>query len=72
MVHKQYFSILALNQHGFISAVTLNPFKPEFTIVISSTTSRELLSQFSRIAVAILDLYSGWRWLEVDDKWEKV
>ena len=24
-----------------------NPFEPEFTIVISSTTSRELLSQFS-------------------------
>ena len=27
--------------------VFLNPFEPEFTIVISSTTSRELLPQFS-------------------------
>ena len=41
-----------------------NPFRPEFTIVISSTTSHELLSQFSTC--------SGWRWLEVGDKWKKI
>ena len=41
-----------------------NPFKPEFTIVIvSSTTSRELLSQFSTC--------SGWKWFESGDKWKK-
>ena len=37
----------------------INPFKPES----SSTTSRELLSQFSTC--------SGWRWLEVGGKWKK-
>ena len=41
-----------------------NTFKPEFTIVISSTTSRELLSQFSTC--------SGWRWLEVSEKLEEI
>ena len=42
----------------------LNPFKSEFTIVISSTTSRELLSQFSPC--------SGWRWFDVVDKLRKL
>ena len=40
-----------------ICAMTLNPLKPEFAIVIFSTTSRELLSQFSTC--------SGWRWFEM-------
>ena len=42
----------------------INPFRPEFTIVISSITSRELLSQFSTS--------SGWRWLKVSEKIEKI
>ena len=41
-----------------------NPFRPEFTIVISSTTSRELLSQFSTC--------SGWRWFDVGEKLKKI
>ena len=35
----------------------INPFKPNFTLSSSSTTSRELLSQFSTC--------SGWRWYDV-------
>ena len=45
---------------NFQFLVAFNPFEPEFTIVISSTTSRELLPQFSTC--------SGWRWLEVGGK----
>ena len=42
----------------------INPFEPEFTIVISSTTSRELLSQFSTC--------SGGRWFDVGGKLKKI
>ena len=41
----------------YIIHAFFNPFKPEFTIVISSATSRELLSQFSTC--------SEWRWFDV-------
>ena len=43
----------------------LNPFKPEFTIVI-------FVHYKPRIAVAILDFSTGWRWLEVDGKFKKI
>ena len=54
-----------LSDLNFLSApikkkIFFNPFEPEFRIVISSTTSRELLPQFST--------YSGWRWLKVGEK----
>ena len=42
----------------------INPFEPEFTIVISSTTSRELLPQFLTC--------SGWRWFEKGEKSKKI
>ena len=41
-----------------------NPFKPDFTLSSSSTTSRELLSQFSTC--------SGWRWFDGGEKLEKI
>ena len=41
-----------------------NPFKPDFTLSSSSTTSRELLSQFST--------WRGWRWFEVGEKVKKI
>ena len=40
------------------------PFEPEITIVISSTTSRDLLAQFSTCR--------GWRGLEVGEKLKKI
>ena len=47
-----------------VSNNLINPFKPEFTIVI-------FIHYKPRFAVAILDLYHTWRWLEVGDKWKK-
>ena len=47
---------------GFRSSM-FNPLKPDFTLSSSSTTSRELLSQFSTC--------SGWRWFEVGGKVKK-
>ena len=46
-----------------VEKIHFNPFKPDFTLSSSSTTSRELLSQFSTC--------SGWRWLESGGKWTK-
>ena len=43
---------------------TLDPFRPDFTLSFSSTTSRELLSQFSTC--------SGWRWFDVGEKVKKI
>ena len=51
----------------YISRIILlwvNPFKPDFTLSSSSTTSRELLSQFSTC--------SGWRWFNVVKKLKKI
>ena len=42
----------------------INPFKPEFTIVI-------FIHYKPRIAVAILD-FSGWRWFDVGEKLKKI
>ena len=44
--------------------IHINPFKPDFTLSSSSTTSRELLLQFSTC--------SGWKWLEVGEKLKKI
>ena len=41
-----------------------NPFKPDFTLSSSSTTSRELLSQFSTC--------SGWKWFEEGGQSKKI
>ena len=41
-------------------AVSGNPLKPEFTIVILIHYNPQILSQFS--------ISSGWRWLEPDEK----
>ena len=50
-----------LGQHQTNTAIGwFNPFNPDFTLSSSSTTSRELLSQFSTC--------SGWRWFEVGEK----
>ena len=43
--------------NNFENIAVINPFKHDFTLPSSSTTSRELLSQFSTC--------SGWRWFDV-------
>ena len=44
--------ISGISTHSSLNfKMSLNPFEPDFTIVISSTTSRELLSQFSTCSV---------------------
>ena len=50
--------------HGFHKIKRFNTFNPDFTLSSSSTTSRELLSQFSTC--------SGWRWFEVGEKLKKI
>ena len=42
----------------------INPFKPEFTIVIFIHYKPRIATQFSTCG--------GWKWLAVDDKWKKV
>ena len=57
---QQTIVIHPLLQNGRKTLLNMfNPCEPEFTIVISSTTSRELLPQFSTC--------SGWRWCEVGE-----
>ena len=55
--HKGNIYGLAMQESSYAAPKCFNPFEPEFTIVISSTTSRELLPQFSTS--------SEWRWLDV-------
>ena len=49
---------------SLFSTLPLNPFNPDFTLSSSSTTSRELLSQFLTC--------SGWRWFEVGEQLKKI
>ena len=53
--------VWTMDTKGFFQ---FNPFKSDFTLSSSSTTSLELLSQFSTC--------SGWRWFDVGEKVKKI